>query len=284
MRAFLSQTLCNRRGFTLVEMLFAIVIGLIIMAAVTGVFLSHSRTFTVHDDISIMQQNLRGALTSMPAEFRLAGCDPLESKDSEIRTASSITFEFTADLGGESNKLPNEADRQFDGPGERVAYKFCADTYTPPNTPNKLSSGDCINDRRSPGRGVLWRSAQKNGGEMGEYQMVADNIERLEFHYIIRNKGKFQSPQNMGYTENEMYQKGLKSSERSRISAVQISILVRGELEDPKYYEAPNKEFVAGSGKVWKLGDIYSGDELERARHHRRRLLITTVQLRNMVN
>ena len=92
----------GERGFTLVELMIALLISLIIMAGVSYVFISHSRQYSQQDDIAAMQQNLRGILLVMPAEFRLAGCDPRKANVGEILTATETEFAFTADISSHS--------------------------------------------------------------------------------------------------------------------------------------------------------------------------------------
>lgn len=281
MRTFSLRSARNRQGFTLVEVMFVVLVGMIIMAAVTGVFITHSRTYTVHDDIAAMQQDLRGALMIMPAEMRLAGCNPTGQADGEfVPNADSTTFEFRADIGGRSKNEPNEADGELDAPGERVAFKFC------PNTDQCVLNNDlkCPDTRNTPGVGVICRVTQKadERWEPDKAEVLAGDIERMEFHYIIRKGKKLEIKSKPG------------AAERERISAVQISILARSNFGDDRfqdttaaYYPASNPD-QDPTKTAWRLEDIYSSangaspNDLERARHHRRRMVITTVQLRNL--
>lgn len=268
MRDFLLRTVRNGRGFTLVEMMFAILIGMIIMAAVTGVFITHSRTYTIHDDVAALQQSVRGVMMVMPAEFRMAGCDPMGSKKPKIETAEQNYFEFTADLGSDEPGSYNEADGEISTAGERVAYAF------------REGYDKCWGGKRGDGPGVLCRKVMPSSGKWDntDFQILADDIEKLEFNYILWD---YKAKKVTSSCEQDPGSCKLKSDDISKITAVQISLLVRGEFEDQKFYDN-HGEFTAGSGRVWKLTDRYSGDELERERHHRRRLIVTTVQLRNL--
>ena len=265
----------NRQGFTLVEVVIAITIALIVMAALTGVFLAHSRTFNAHDDIAAVQQNVRGAMMVMPAEIRLAGCDPLEKHDAEVLAADETTFDFTADIGGKSSSEPNEPDGEINGPGERVAYKFCQDRATCRISPSSDGGYDCIGPR-TPGLGVICRKVMPNSGKWsgGSFQPLAQDIERMEFHYILRKKtGK-------GFETTRK----LRRDDFGRVSAVQISLLARGEFQDSQFYDS-KRAYIAASGDEWTLDDIYaqaSETDQKLAHLHRRRLVINTVQLRNL--
>ncbi len=229
----------GERGFTLVELMIALLISLIIMAGVSSVFISHSRQYSQQDDIAAMQQNLRGILLVMPAEFRLAGCDPRKANVGEILTATETEFAFTADISSHSASHPNEGDGKVDE-DETIAYRF------------ERAAGQAT--------GILRRRLGASG-----FQPLADNIEKLEFNYILDdNEAGTTAPT-------------AKDLSRSKIRAVQISILARAEnpSSTPGFLHAGT--FTTGSGKVWgTAGDPVPQDG------HRRRLVVTTIQLRNM--
>jgi len=230
----------DQRGFTLVELVIALLVSLVIMAGVSSVFISHSRQYSQQDDIAAMQQNLRGILLVMPAEFRVAGCDPRRASVGEILTATETEFAFTADISSHSPSHPNEGDGKVDGNDETIAYRF------------ERAAGQAT--------GVLRRSL-KSGG----FQPLADNIEKLEFNYILDdNEAGTTAPT-------------AKDLSRGKIRAVQISVLARAEnpSSTPGFQHAGT--FTTGSGKVWgAAGDPVPQDG------HRRRLVVTTIQLRNM--
>lgn len=229
----------GERGFTLVELMIALLISLIIMAGVSYVFISHSRQYSQQDDIAAMQQNLRGILLVMPAEFRLAGCDPRKANVGEILTATETEFAFTADISSHSASHPNEGDGKV-GEDETIAYRF------------ERAAGQAT--------GILRRRLGASG-----FQPLADNIEKLEFNYILDdNEAGTTAPT-------------AKDLSRGKIRAVQISMLARAEnpSSTPGYRHAGT--FTTGSGKVWgTAGDPVPQDG------HRRRLVVTTIQLRNM--
>jgi prepilin-type N-terminal cleavage/methylation domain-containing protein len=70
-----SKTQPNR-GFTLVELMVAMVIGLIVITAVYRVYQNQQQTYTSQRSIVEMQQNARAALTLMKREMRMAGYKP----------------------------------------------------------------------------------------------------------------------------------------------------------------------------------------------------------------
>jgi prepilin-type N-terminal cleavage/methylation domain-containing protein len=66
----------NNRGFTLVELMIAMVIGLIIMASIFQVFRSHQKAQTAQQLVVDMLQNARASMTLMKREIRMAGHAP----------------------------------------------------------------------------------------------------------------------------------------------------------------------------------------------------------------
>jgi type IV pilus assembly protein PilW len=63
-------------GFTLVELLVSMSIGMVILAAVTTTFMSQTRIYNAQEQINEMQQNARGALDIISRELKMAGYKP----------------------------------------------------------------------------------------------------------------------------------------------------------------------------------------------------------------
>lgn len=66
-------SLSPARGFTLVELMIAMVLSLVALAAVVAVFLSSKRVYSVTEAISEMQENARYAEQFIEREIRMAG-------------------------------------------------------------------------------------------------------------------------------------------------------------------------------------------------------------------
>jgi len=63
----------KNKGVTLIELLIALVISSILIAALYRVFISQQKTYTVQDQVIDMQQNARVGINRMMSEIRMAG-------------------------------------------------------------------------------------------------------------------------------------------------------------------------------------------------------------------
>ena len=87
----------NLRGFTLVEMVLALAISTIVLAAVYSVFTIANKNFTTQNAAANAQQNLRSAIRLMARDIRHAGLDPSGSDNFGITYASERKIRFTID-------------------------------------------------------------------------------------------------------------------------------------------------------------------------------------------
>lgn len=136
------------RGFTLLELMIALALGLIVLTALYQFFIKQQKAFSVQDLVVEMQQNARGALALMTKEIRMAGYSYQESK---IVIATSTTFTFEADVDN-------------DGTTEKIEYTR--------DTSNRITR-----EARN------WIAATSTWGTSGGAQPVAENITSLTFTY-----------------------------------------------------------------------------------------------------
>jgi type IV pilus assembly protein PilW len=66
----------NVTGFTLTELMVALGIGMVVMAAVTTTFMAQAKFYNAQEQINEMQQNARGALDVITRELKMAGYKP----------------------------------------------------------------------------------------------------------------------------------------------------------------------------------------------------------------
>ena len=205
-------------GFTLVELLVALVVSGIIMTGVYSAFKTQQDSFTAQDQVVEMQQNIRSAFYLLADELRMAGYD-MDKNGSKTDTAgitaaspTSITFTIVADTDGVDNAAPSGADEV--GELKTITY----DLY------DAYSNG--INDI---------------GRQVGSVKSaVAENIEQLEFLYTLADGTQVLAP---------------TTAQLPLIRSIQVSMLAITAHPDRKYTNnqsyAPASASAIASGIDW---------------------------------
>jgi len=87
-KAFCPES-AHERGFTLVELLVALVIMSIVSAAIYGMFALYKKSYTTQNVSADVQQSVRAAVELMVQDIRQAGLDPTNSNNFGIEEATS---------------------------------------------------------------------------------------------------------------------------------------------------------------------------------------------------
>lgn len=235
----------GKAGFTLVELMIALFVSALVMAAVISIYIAQTRSYSELDDVVNIQQDLRGALIILPLEIRLAGSDPTESNIPGIISASRTNFQFTMDIRGNA-VTANNGDGDVNDTDENIAFGLGAGIDTLPIGGNGIVDGGNAD----------WSTTSSLGrqtGGAGGYQPLADNIEALEFNYILDDGTTSLTPANP-----------------SQIRSVQVSILARAD--NPAQGFVNTATYTTASGAVWDPPND----------NFRRRLVVTNIQCRNM--
>ncbi|MDD3816240.1 MAG: PilW family protein, partial [Desulfocapsaceae bacterium] len=237
----------DKTGFSLVELLMVVAISSIVIAIIANIYIAQSKRYATIDSIANIQQDLRGVLAILPMEIRLAGCDPTKSNVPGIITATSNSFRFTMDTKDNSIPRLNVSDGQVNG-DEDIAYGFAG---------NGDNNGDGIADNG----GADWSGTASLGRGIGggALQPLADNIEALEFCYLIDDDNDASTPP----------VQSLAPANPNQIRAVQVSILARAANPDRGYLNTST--YTTASGVVWDPPDD----------HFHRRLEVINIQCRN---
>jgi prepilin-type N-terminal cleavage/methylation domain-containing protein len=97
----------KKGGFSLVELLIALVVGMVILGAMYSVFTIQNKTFGSQEELVAMQQNVRAGMDMMAREIGMAGYDPCRvNSDSDPSnnfsgvTGNSTQLQIMADLDG----------------------------------------------------------------------------------------------------------------------------------------------------------------------------------------
>ena len=138
------------QGFTIVELLVAMVVSLLALGAIYSTFLNQQKSYVVQEETSAMNQNLRIALFYIQREIRMAGCDPTGNANARIIAANATSINFTEDVRGHLDG--SDSDGDTDDANENITYCLKADNLV------------------------------KNTG--GGNQLVVQNIDALDFVYL----------------------------------------------------------------------------------------------------
>jgi type IV pilus assembly protein PilW len=141
----------NTAGFTLMEILVSMTIGLVVLAGVAGTFTLHTRQNNAEEQIVQMQQNVRAALDLMGREIQMAGYKPAGGTFNGIQTSTATTLRIKLDLDGSGVET--------DGSTDDISYAFDGST------------------------GLITRTLN-NGGSSAT---LADNITAFTFAYLDAN-------------------------------------------------------------------------------------------------
>lgn len=134
-------------GFTLVELLVAMVIGAIVMAAAYSSFISQQKAYGITEAVSDIQQNLRAAMLFIERDLRMAGFNPKKDTAFGFTSIPSDSFTFTKDVN-ENGTVDT---------GETITYDIASNTL-----------------RRYDDTG-------------GDPQEIADNITGMQLKYFNRD-------------------------------------------------------------------------------------------------
>lgn len=209
----------NSKGFTIIELMLALLISSIIMGAIATAYQSQQKSQTALSQRVEMQQQLRSLMNFLSSELRLAGLDPSEEKAFGIEAASSGVLQFTMDVDGNGDSTGNNED---------IEYGFA------------LADDAMKNGEADAGAAPFSRRRNNVIGEV--FQSLADNIVAVEFLSILEDT-----------SDNDEYDPDTTltptAAELNDIRSISISILIRAKNPDPTFTNG--RTYTAASGAIW---------------------------------
>lgn len=134
MNGYVIAAIMSEKGFTLVELLTAMVPSLIVLGAVTSTFIIQERSYEQQAHIVEMQENVRAGMQMMTRELVMAGYDPTSAAGAGIVSANDSSIRFTMDLNGDGDVSDSNEDVTYalDATDKQLTRKSTAiDTATP---------------------------------------------------------------------------------------------------------------------------------------------------------
>jgi type IV pilus assembly protein PilW len=238
----------SNQGFTMVELLVAMVVSLLAMAAIYSTFLAQHRSYQVQEEAADMQQNIRTAMYYMQREIRMAGSDPFNTGNFGITAASQNSITFTEDISGPPVGIP--AVPKPDG--------LVNDPTIVPNIPNEDITY-ALNGAN------LERTDNSLNNGLGVTQVVAQNIDWIDFVYLDNA-----SPPNI----IPFVAGAVPAANISQIRSVEITIVAR--TNDPLLYGTTNTNVYWNQQGTASWTPPAPGDNVSRRR------LTTLINCRNL--
>ena len=137
------------RGFSLVEMLIAMAVGMVVLGAMYGVFNIQSKTLGNQEEIVAMQQSVRAGMDMMAREIGMAGYNPARVAFAGV-TYDTTQLRIMADLNGDGDTGDENED---------IVYKYYNESLYP------------------------YQIKRKTGG--GDFQPFVENVQSFNFVYLM---------------------------------------------------------------------------------------------------
>lgn len=226
----------TQKGFTLVEIMVALVMSGIVLVAVYSTYTVQNIAATRQQQMADLQAEVRFAIYNMVQEIRMAGYDPTESASSAITAADDKSISFSMDL----NRDGDTADTN-----ETITYNY-----------------DSTNKK-------ITRSTSG-----GTAQPFAQNIAAFELLYTLAG-----SPQTQELKP--------ATTALGDIRAITVSIVAESPVTDDSFTETDNDTKYQSAAQIAGIAnaswpDIAAWNTDTDYIHRHKRMLITTIQCRNM--
>jgi len=235
----------KQQGFTLTELLVAMAMVGIVMAAVYSTYKSQQDTYVAQEQVAEMQQNLRASLYQLGRDIRMAGFNPQRAPN----------------VGGFVTQLPD------DGVGETTTDSTHI-AFTIDENANGVIDLDDDDEQIAYRLDNVTNTLQKFRVSDDTWVTVADNIDALDFVYLdpdgtVITAEVIATPDTLYAVTNLPYIDSIRS--------VEMSVVARTGNIDKSFSGTP-------------AYNNQQGDEILAAQsdHRRRRLLSTAILCRNM--
>ena len=262
----MEEKIIQNRGFSLVELLIALFISSIMATVIFNLFIAQNKSFSIQDQVTEMQQNIRASLNMMVKEIRMAGYDPTGQAGAGIVMANPDRIAFTLDLNSDANC------NDFN---EYITYSL----YTPGDGIKKLGRKGKKNEHNAPAAEYVEAigfayAFDSNGDRLldtdGSFIIWAIEKKGIWFDLDTNDDGKIDFTDNVITGEDTGIYVRLED-----IRAVRIWLLIRSKKSEDGFTN--NRTYVVGNQIIRPGSDTNQKND-----HVRMRLVETIVRLRNM--
>jgi type IV pilus assembly protein PilW len=183
------------QGFTLVELLIAMALGLIVLASLSSAFVSQQKTYSVEEQNTEMIQTARGAMSVISREVKMVGYHWDPTFASTLQTTDSSETATYVGMLYDTTQLEIKADLDGDG------------NTTDDNEEIIYTEGSGTIDREEGGTTIT----------------LAENIEDFSFKYFKQDS-----------TTGSLVEV-LSSADEEQIRVIEITITAKTSKPDPNY-------------------------------------------------
>ena len=126
----LQSSIFNSSGFTLLELLISMTIGLVVLGSIFSSFTTQKKSYELQEKITVMEQNLRVPIDFITRDLRNVGYNPTEN----LITGTSVGLVPGGGINIGTNSIRILSDLNGDGDtgdtGEDVDYSLDGTDYT----------------------------------------------------------------------------------------------------------------------------------------------------------
>jgi prepilin-type N-terminal cleavage/methylation domain-containing protein len=121
----------GQKGFSLIELMVAMAVSAIVLAAIVGVYTTLSRSYTTQNVAADVQETLRAGMDIIAEDLMMAGLDPEKSAGARIIAGDATSIHFTSDrnMNGEIEAVDFEEINYFIN-GDRLMQRLYSDSST----------------------------------------------------------------------------------------------------------------------------------------------------------
>lgn len=215
-------------GFTLVELLIAMVLGVAVLTVIVTTHRMQLRSHLTQESMVDANQNARAAMTIMTREIKMAGYDPTGSADARVLVANQAEFQFQFD---------NNEDGDVLDPNEQIRYALDNDV-----------DGDGVADANPCNLGrEVW-----NGG----LQTIAENVSAVNFVYLddrINDNSDNDGDGLVDEPDEAAMVTPVQASDMGDIKMVQVTVVTQNGTSAPpvnSYKEPDNRVYTNQIGQT----------------------------------
>ena len=251
-------TLSDSTGFALIEILVALVIGLVVVGAVLASYLSNSQTGRLQSAVAQMDEDAQIGLRILTRELLMAGYALPTSMNADTRVFNQSydgRAVFGCDKGFSAAPSTNPSTCASSGGTPSIEIAYEVDLYN--SVVSKGKGTDCAGEalpdsqngitfnRYGVGSSTAGRSELRCSSGNSTIPLV-DNVERLQFWYGESDGGA--APQLIRYSQ-------ASGADFSRVMSVRVCLLMRSSEAPAKAEDAAWQSYLDCDGVLRTAAD-----------------------------